>query len=375
MTHEEYQRIKDIFHAVVDLTPAGRSAYLEENYGSQPIIRSEVEKLIGSLESDFLDKPAVETFAADIVSGGHAAGEMVGHYRIIKHIGSGGMGEIFLAEDVGLGRLAALKFLTAGHAEDEEHLHRLLREAKAVSVLNHPNILTVYEIGEIGSSRYIAAEYIRGVNLRQHINGKQLDPREALRIAAQIAAGLEAAHEAGIMHRDIKPDNIMIRDDGLAKILDFGAAKREHQAGGGSHLTEPGKVIGTIAYMSPEQTQGKMVDGRTDLWSLGVVFLEMLTGNQPFDGESNADTMAQILTEDPPALDESIPDELRRIVAKCLGKKTDKRYQTATELLHDLKTYEHAIESSAVIENWVDSLQNMASEATVGDHEGKDPND
>lgn len=375
MTHEEYQQIKDIFHAVVDLTPAERSAYLEENYGSKPEIRREVEKLLGSLESNFLDRPAVETLAADIVSGGHATGEMVGHYRIIKHIGSGGMGEIFLAEDVGLGRLAALKFLSVEFAEDEEHLHRFLREAKAVSVLNHPNIMTVYEIGEIGSSRYIAAEYIRGVNLRQHINGKPLDRREALRIAAQIAAGLEAAHEAGIMHRDIKPDNIMIRDDGLVKILDFGAAKRELQAGAISHLTEPGKVIGTVAYMSPEQTRGKTLDARTDLWSLGVVLSEMLTGNQPFDGESKADTIALILTEDPPPLDESIPEQLRKIVARSLEKKTDKRYQTAKELLDELKTFEHGIESSAVIENWVDSLQNMASEATVGDHDGKGPND
>ncbi len=378
MTHEEYQQIKGIFQSVMDLDPAERSAYLEQNYGSRPEVRREVERLLNSVESDFLDKPAVETLAADIVGGGFSTGDMVGHYRIIKKIGSGGMGDVFLAEDVGLGRLAALKFLTAGFADNEEHLHRFVREAKAVSALNHPNIMTVYEIGEVAGARFIAAEYIRGVSLRNHVDGKRLNPREALGIAIQIAAGLEAAHAAGIMHRDIKPDNVMIRGDGLVKVLDFGAAKREPHAGASSALslhTEPGMVIGTIAYMSPEQTQGKTLDARTDLWSLGVVLSEMLTANQPFGGESKADTIAMILTEDPTPLYESIPDELRRIVARCLEKKTDKRYQSATELLRDLKAFEHGIESSAVIENWVDSLQNMAIEAAVGDHDGKGRND
>jgi serine/threonine-protein kinase len=368
MNRDDYQQVKQIFHSALDIAPDNLADYLNEQCSDNTAIRQEVERLLDSHDSDYLEHPAIEAMAEEIVGGSFAAGEMVGHYRIVEKIGSGGMGEVFLAEDVELGRLAALKFLTVEFAEDEEHLHRFLREAKAVSALNHPNIMTVYEIGEIGGSRYIAAEYIRGVNLRQHMNGEPLDPGETLRIAVQIAAGLEAAHEAGIMHRDIKPDNVMIRDDGLVKVLDFGLAKHAPQADANfllSHRTEPGMALGTVAYMSPEQTQGKTLDGRTDLWSLGVVLSEMLTGNQPFGGESKADTIAMILTEEPPTLDESIPEQLRRIVAKCLVKKTDERYQSARELLHDLKTFKHDIESSAAIENWVDSLQNMATDAGV----------
>ena len=368
MNRENYQRVKEIFQAVLELAPDERRPHLDKICSNDVALRDEVERLLDSHDSGYLERPAAERFAEEIVSVGFAAGEMVGHYRIVEKIGSGGMGEVFLAEDVELGRLAALKFLTVEFAEDKEHLHRFLREAKAVSTLNHPNIMTVYEIGEIAGARYIAAEYIRGVNLRQHMNGEPLERGETLRIAVQIAAGLEAAHEAGIIHRDIKPDNVMIRDDGLVKVLDFGLAKRAPQRDANfelSHLTEQGMVIGTVAYMSPEQTQGRTIDGRTDLWSLGVVLSEMLTGIQPFDGESKADTIAMILMEDPPPLNESIPEELRRIVSKCLEKKMDERYQSATELLFDLKTFEHDIESSAAVENWVDSLQNIAAESVA----------
>ena len=259
------------------------------------------------------------------------------HYRIVSKIGEGGMGEVYLADDTQLGRQVALKVLPADVARDEEHVRRFVQEAKASSALNHPNILTVHEIGKFKDSRYIATELIKGETLRTRLAGEPLTLGEVLDIGQQVAAALVAAHAAGIVHRDIKPENIMVRDDGLVKVLDFGLAKLTEQG------TEPidsegetrspintsaGIVLGTAAYMSPEQARGKVVDVRSDVWSLGVVIYEMLANSRPFVGETPTDVMAAILIKDPAPVDENTPHEMQRIIRKSLQKKADERYQT-----------------------------------------------
>ncbi|HSK74524.1 MAG TPA: protein kinase [Pyrinomonadaceae bacterium] len=284
----------------------------------------------------------------------------ISHYKILKPLGKGGMGEVFLAQDAKLERLIALKILPADLSEDETRVQRFIREAKAVSALNHPNILTIYEIGDFQNSRFIATEYIEGETLRQRQRGEPLDLRQILDIAAQIAAALVAAHSAGIVHRDIKPENIMIRSDGLVKVLDFGLAKlTEKQASTEEleaptrklDLTNPGVIMGTASYMSPEQIRGRAdIDARTDIWSLGVVIFEMLTGRVPFTGESVGDVIASILKTETPHLSECVedcPGELERIVTKSLQKDREERYQVIKDLALDLKSLRRELEFSA----------------------------
>ncbi len=286
-------------------------------------------------------------------------GEKLSHYNIISSIGAGGMGEVYLAEDTRLERQIALKILLPDIAKDEDRVRRFVQEAKAASALNHPNILTVYEIGEFEDSRYIATELIKGETLRDRMHGETLTLRETLDVAMQVAAALNAAHEAGIVHRDIKPENIMLRDDGLAKVLDFGLAKlTEKQPDATSSEdatralvnTRPGMVMGTVAYMSPEQARGKQVDARSDIWSLGIVMYEMLAKETPFAGETANDSIAGILTKDPPPLNENTPAELQRIIRKSLQKKADERYQTVKDLLLDVKHLKRELEFSEELE-------------------------
>src|SRR5882672_7086168 len=222
--------------------------------------------------------------------------EAISHYRILKKLGEGGMGEVYLAQDIKLDRKAALKLLPVGTARDEDRFRRFQLEAKAASALNHPNILTIYEIGEEDSLHFIATEFIEGVTLREHAWQKGMKITEVLEVAIQIASALTAAHEAGITHRDIKPENIMLRRDGYVKVLDFGLAKLTERKSSASEeptmvRTEPGIVMGTIKYMSPEQARGLPVDVRTDIWSLGVVLYEILTGYVPFGGNTASDVI------------------------------------------------------------------------------------
>jgi len=276
-----------------------------------------------------------------------AAGTLLGAYRIVSPLGAGGMGEVFLAHDTRLERNVALKILPRAFAADAERLGRFVREAKAASALNHPNILTIHEIGESDGLRYLATELIVGETLRARIARGALPVADALEVAAQVAAALAAAHEAGIVHRDVKPENVMIRTDGLVKVLDFGLAKwSEPQAVDpyGPTLdrsrTHPGVVLGTVAYMSPEQSRGKTVDARTDLWSLGVVLYEMLSGRQPFTGESSTDVLANILHLEPPRLAlvrEELAPEISALLGKALSKERLGRYATSRDLLADLK--------------------------------------
>jgi eukaryotic-like serine/threonine-protein kinase len=296
---------------------------------------------------------------------GLAPGQRLGAYEIVTHIGQGGMGDVYLAQDKRLGRKAALKLLRAEFTTDENRLRRFQQEARAASALNHPNILTIYEIGEIDSLNFIATEYVEGKTLLQHARGKRMELGEALDVATQVASALDAAHKLGIVHRDIKPENVMLRPDGIVKVLDFGLAKLTEQSNEGGGLTSnviavetlPGLIMGTINYMSPEQARGHHVDERTDIFSLGVTLYQMVTALLPFEGETASDTLASLLGKDPASVSQHVPEapaELNRIVMKALRKDRDERYQKTEELLKDLKHLKQGLE-----------LGNLSSSSTV----------
>ena len=280
-------------------------------------------------------------------------GKQIGHYQVLNRIGRGGMGEVFLAQDTSLGRKVALKLLRTDFTS--ERLRRFRQEARAASALNHPNILTIHEIGQEGSLHFMATEYVEGETLRQPISRTPLTLDQALDVAIQMASALSAAHHAGIIHRDIKPENIMLREDGYVKVLDFGLAKLAEPKAVDSEAptlvhvqTEPGMVMGTVSYMSPEQARGLEVDARTDIFSLGVVLYEMAAGRQPFEGETASDVMSLILQKEPLPLTHSLPEvpgELERIVRKALRKDKEERYQTIKDLQIDLRNLRKELES------------------------------
>ncbi|HUE83920.1 MAG TPA: protein kinase [Pyrinomonadaceae bacterium] len=300
-------------------------------------------------------------------------GTKLGHYEIRSQIGAGGMGEVHLAEDLNLGRHVALKILSHDLIENPEHLQRFEREARAVSALNHPNILTIYEIGESEGAHFIATEFIEGESLRQLLGHGPLEIREALDIAIQIASALAAAHEAGIIHRDIKPENIMVRKDGLVKVLDFGLAKLlrpevlpiDPEAKTKAFLkTNPGIVMGTTPYMSPEQARGRDLDERADIWSLGIVLYQLVTRSLPFAGDTRSDIIASILKTEPPLTlheTEPVPAELSRIVSKALRKNREDRYQHVKDLLIDLKDCKQELTFSSKLASSLSPEQNSGT--------------
>jgi len=289
--------------------------------------------------------------------------EKISHYRILEKLGAGGMGVVFLAEDMKLGRKVAIKVLSHEYTTNKDRLHRFEQEASAASNLNHPNILTIHEVGNDDGRHYIATEYIDGVTLRHKLAATQLETREVLDIAVQIACALEEAHSAGIVHRDIKPDNIMIRRNGYVKVLDFGLAKLTEpidrspsDAEASTRVlvqTDAGVVMGTSHYMSPEQARGKPVDARSDIWSLGVVIYEMVAGRTPFEGETSTDVIVAITQKEPPPIARfapHVPAELEWIVMKALRKDRDERYQTVKELLTDLRRLKQRLEFETELE-------------------------
>ena len=284
--------------------------------------------------------------------------QIVGHFAIAGLLGKGGMGEVYLAEDTRLGRKIAIKFLAEKYSKSSNRLNRFKQEAKAASALNHPNIITIFEIGEFENKHFIATEYIEGDTLHRRLKGKPLEIVFALEIAIQIASALEAAHKAGIVHRDIKPENVMIRPDGLVKILDFGIAKltEKSNADDASRIlvqTHPGMIMGTPQYMSPEQARGLAIDERTDIWSLGIVFFQMLTGFVPFQGETMSDVIVAILERDVPPLEHFLsdfPSELESIIAKALKKKTAERFSTISEFGQELKNLKRKLEFQIELE-------------------------
>src|SRR2546428_2141379 len=267
----------------------------------------------------------------------------ISHYRILSKLGAGGMGEVYLAEDTQLGRHVAIKLLPPETVSDEHARKRLVREARAVATLDHPNICSIYEVGEADGRSFIAMQYIEGETLDLKLKQKPLELKDSLAIASQVADALAEAHTHGIIHRDVKPSNIIITARGQAKVMDFGLAKVttgaiESEAKTQSLLTTPGSVIGTVPYMSPEQVRGEALDARSDIFSFGVVLYEMLSGRRPFSAVTAAETISSILTREPTPLVRyapALPEELQRIVRKCLAKDKRHRYQSARDLLID----------------------------------------
>ncbi len=353
MTPERWQQVDQLFHIALERTPEERAAFLDEACGGDEELRREVESLLAAdAEAESSAKAIPAQVAAEMLAENQdqpVAGQSISHYRILSQIGKGGMGEVYLAQDTKLGRKVALKLLPAQFTQDAERVRRFEREARAASALNHPNIITIYEIGENAGRHFIATEFIEGQTLRELMAGEKMSLNVALDTAAQVVNALGAAHAAGVVHRDIKPENIMLRPDGLVKVLDFGLAKlTERQAVAidtqaptvpGS-TTEPGVVMGTARYMSPEQARGLEVDERSDIFSLGVVIYEMIAGHAPFTGATTSDVIVSILEKEPPPLRSSapeIPEELELIVASALRKDREERYQTIKDLQTDLK--------------------------------------
>ena len=323
MTGEDWQRVKDVFDVALQLKPRHRQKYVNAACGENSALRNEVETLLASYQPDFIETPAVAEVADVIVSKDKSSdllrGQLISHYKIVKQIGKGGMGEVYLAEDIKLNRQVALKVLSAKLDSDKRHFQRFVREAQAASALNHPNICTIYEINDEDGSPFIAMEHIEGETLAKKIRKQKLNLQEILDIAIQIAAALTAAHRAKVIHRDIKTENIMIRPDGLVKVLDFGLAKLTEKTPvvrmKNSKIstmpfvsTNPGMVLGTVGYMSPEQARGKDVDARSDIFSFGVILYEMLAGKLPFKGENEVDVIGSILHKEPVPLNQFAPN-------------------------------------------------------------------
>src|SRR5215213_775721 len=299
------------------------------------------------------------------------------HYRIVSKLGAGGMGEVYLAQDTSeLGRKVALKILPDEVAADKNRLQRFTQEARTVSSLNHPNILTLYEFGQTQSVCFMATEFVDGVTLRQHVSNRRLKLIDLLDVAIQIVAALNAAHEAGVTHRDLKPDNVMVRRDHIVKVLDFGLAKLSERGATASVASEdatllqvnttPGAVMGTVSYMSPEQSAGKQVDQRTDIWSFGVLLYEILAGVVPFQAKDVHREIIAIQESEPAPLSqkvEGVPERLEEIVAKCLAKEKEERYQTAKDLLIDLRNLRRRLDIDAEIERTVAPGQRSISAA------------
>jgi len=361
MKAERWKQVNDLFQSAVERAPEERAAFLDQACHDDEGLRREVGSLLTSYErsENFIELPAFEV-APELVTNdkaGALVGKLIGHYRIESLIGVGGMGEVYLARDERLGRKAALKLLPENLTTDETQLSRFKNEARSASALNHPNILTVYEIGAEGNRQFIATEFIEGVTLRASLAYGRMNLHAALEIAVQVASALAAAHEAGVVHRDIKPENIMLRPDGYVKVLDFGIAKLteqrlasdDHAIGTtGGLQTRPGLVLGTAHYMSPEQARGQKVDARSDIWSLGVVLYEMVGGSRPFHGETPSDCIASILTTEPPPLSgvlTDVPLKLESILQKALRKNSHERYQTIKEMLADLRILKGELEA------------------------------
>lgn len=353
MTPERWQRIKALLESALERPLWERATFLKEACAADSSLHNQVEALIALHDQagNFLETPAVELLAESLDQSQSMVGRDLGPYRVIRRLGVGGMGEVYLAEDTRLGRKVALKVLLAHFTLDQERVRRFQQEARAASALNVPNILTIHEIGQVGSRHFIVMELIEGETLRQHLSKTPITISQALDVAIQIASALSAAHSAAIVHRDIKPDNVMVRADGIVKILDFGLAKLTEAKSGEQEAaqlvnTKQGMVMGTAHYMSPEQARGLPVDHRSDLWSLGIVLYEMIGRCVPFDGGTSSDVIAAILNREPMGLAghaPEVPVELEWVVKKALRKDREDRYQTAKDLLTDLRSLKNKL--------------------------------
>ena len=353
MESDRQSQIKELLQSALALDPGERASFLKEACPNEDI-REEVTRtlvLIAQQEQEpFFPGPdnAPEPIIIDSDS---RIGRMFGSYRILRRIGAGGMGEVYLAIDTRLGRQVALKFLPAETSADEMIVRRFQLEARTASSLNHPNILTIFDVGKINGEHFIASEFVEGTTLRSRLRRGPIEYPDVVEVATQVASALVAAHSAGVIHRDLKPTNIMLRPDGYVKVIDFGLAKMTRLSEGSpSHEahTRPGTMVGTVDYMSPEQARGEEVDPRTDLWSLGVVLYEMLGGARPFTGRTDHHVIVEILEKEPPHLGEpgSLPAEIERVLNRCLQKDREQRYASATDVLADLREARRALNLS-----------------------------
>lgn len=364
MNQERFKKVEEIYHSILKMPPEKRELFLRESCGGDEELRREIESLL-SYENTFasiIDTPP-ESLAAEIFSeskNSPVVGNQINQYKIISLLGKGGMGAVYLAFDSKLERKVAIKFLSDEFADNHGRLNRFFQEAKSASALNHPNILTVHEIGELNGTHFIVTEYIVGKTLKKHLADEILSLRATLEIAVQIASALAAAHEAGIIHRDIKPDNIMVRKDGIVKVLDFGLAKLSEAQKTEElnpeavtivkEITVPGMILGTPQYMSPEQARGQTVDSRTDIFSFGIVLYEMISGTPPFSGVTDMDTIGAILKDELKPLGNfspQIPAELEDLVGRSLLKDRERRYQNIKDLLNDLIEVKQIVEPTA----------------------------
>jgi len=348
MKPDRWQQIDALLQSTLEQRPEDRMAYLDSACAGDAELQGEVQSLLDHHEQV---GTSIENLPGEIAAqmveqepNALEPGQRVAHYRILSLLGSGGMGEVYLAEDATLGRQVALKLLPLRFTQDSDRVLRFEREARAVSALNHPNIVTIHQIGEIDGAHFLVTEFIEGQTLRQRMAAGRLKLDEALDIAIQVASALDSAHRAGIVHRDIKPENIMLRPDGLVKVLDFGLAKLTEsplRSDMQEAQTDIGVLMGSTPYMSPEQARGHDVDSRTDIFSLAVVLYEIVAGRAPFAGPTTGDILAAILKEEPAPL---APPELERIVRGALSKEREARFATAREFQAALKQYQQELQ-------------------------------
>lgn len=352
MKPDRWYKIEEVFHAALQRKPEDRANFINQNCAGDTALYADVKALLTSYENDdsFFEDSA-SALAAEMFA--DRVGETIGPYEVLSQLGSGAMGVVYLAQDVRLPRKIALKVLPSQFTNDKDRLRRFQQEARAASALNHPNILTVHEVEQRDGLHYIATEFVDGVTLRQHMQARQMHLDEVLNIATQVASALQAAHAAGIAHRDIKPENIMIRSDGYIKVLDFGLAKlTENEVSPAAAETNPGVVMGTPRYMSPEQARGLDVDLRTDIFSLGTVIYELVTGKLPFEGETTSDVIAALIKDEPEPMRSRVtelPVQFEQVVSKALAKDRGQRYQTIGEFASALQELKDEIKLGALV--------------------------
>ena len=365
MTPERWQQVKEIFQSVLDCPPDERNAFLARACQNDHMLRGEVESLISSY--DQAGTQSIEDLAAQVATEvitdnerNLIIGTKIAHYEVLSQLGRGGMGEVYLAQDSRLGRKVALKFLPASLSADDRARKRLIKEAQAAANLDHSNICTIYEVGQQDGLGFIAMQYVEGETLACRIERKPLEIKEVLDIATQVADALAEAHSHAIIHRDIKPANIMMTSRRQVKVMDFGLAKAiaqrefmDSQAQTETLLSEPGMILGTVPYMSPEQVRGEAVDARSDIFSFGIMLYEMASGHKPFAAESAAATISAILTREAAPLarySREAPAELERIVSKALRKDREERYQVIKDMALDLRSLKEEMEFEAKLE-------------------------
>lgn len=365
MISNRYHEINNLLDELLELPPRERPAFLQRSCGGDTSLQQTLEALLAAYESEdgFLDSPALFQLGQDqqpTPLSTDLSGCVIAGYGILGPLGAGALAEVWLARDTRLQRRVALKVLRTKFARDPNQVLRFEHEARAASNLNHPNIVTIHEIGESEGCHFIAQEFVDGVTLRKRLQNGALPLASAIDLASQVAGALAAAHSAGIIHRDIKPENLMIRTDGLVKVLDFGIARVIEEATERENdwrhahdgLTTPGQVLGTVKYMSPEQARGLHLDARSDLFSFGVVLYEMATGKAPFSGATNADTLAAVLSQEPPppsAQRADIPRELDQLILRCLKKDREQRIASAEQLYTELKNLRLSGEQSSPV--------------------------